>query len=752
MSIRRLTFATMFSLLSIFTVGLVSAGAAGAYATPEGPPVYSTAPGLPDGRVYEQVSPADKNGNEAGATAQYGALGLPGEERYSVASGEGDSVLFEGTGPMGETPTANLLFFVATRTNSGWKTRSLQPRAKQSAEILTTGGAFAEFILMSSEFSQAAIASTDELALEEPTVNGGQLYLTGPDPFVAATWLSRPEIENPLGVAASPAGEYSVQTSGTPVGGSPDLSTVYFTYAGTLLPEDAPRAPHVHINQGSGVAGAEAFGFYEYREGALHEAGVLPDGHLDPFGAVPAASWHGGSLIGNEVSRDGSRAFFVSPDPASCEQQDGENNCAIDPPELYVRENGTKTVLVSQDTLLPDVNGLPVGAPDGLSSVPNRTKKRFSEHMYVFASPDGSQAFFQSEDQLTADAPAGPPSNTSVKTYDFDVETGSLTYLPGVMGQVVATDGDGSAMAFVRPGSGGQPVAELDLWSAGPDGGSVTGITQLPAGEDVEPVRMASDGSKVVFTTSGLPGFNDDAAEIFRYDAATNTLGCVSCAPAGIASSATLMTQTRNGAGAGGSSTMRGMVDDRGMSADGDRVFFQTAAPLVPQVTNTNSPPIWGPNHEHQIPQGQNVYEWENGVVYLISTGRSSLNSYFLDNSENGNDLFFATAEGLVPGDVDGAYDVYDARVPRPGDNPPPAAVPCEGAVCQGPPSVQPPLAAPSSATFFGLGNIPPEPAVSAAAKPKAKAKSPVCKKGYVKEKAKCVRQRKAKKSAKGRK
>ncbi len=90
------------------------------------------------------------------------------------------------------------------------------------------------------------------------------------------------------------------------------------------------------------------------------------------------------------------------------------------------------------------------------------------------------------------------------------------------------------------------------------------------------------------------------------------------------------------------------------------------------------------------------MYEWENGVVYLISTGKSPLNSYLLDTSENGDDVFFATAEGLVPGDIDGGYDIYDARIPHAGEPFPPAAVPCEGSVCQGPPNVPSPLAPPA--------------------------------------------------------
>lgn len=742
-------------LASMLALSLVAPATAGAYAKLEGEPVFSVAPGLPDGRVYEQVSPADKNGNQAGSVSLKFTGFPPGTNRYSIASAEGDSVLFEGTGPMGETPTASLLFFVSTRTSSGWKTRSLQPRQQQSAEAVGPLSGNPAYILMSQDFSHAVVDTGSVYSLAPEAHTGEQFYLTGPDPFVPATWISRPEIENPILDLGG-----ATQSNGVPVGGSPDLSTIYFTSSGTLLPEDVSRAPHAHQIGNTPVV--EAFGFYEYREGVLREAGVLPDRRLDPFGAVPAASGHGESLIGNEVSQDGSRAFFVSPDPASCEQAGGQNDCVTDPPELYVREHGTKTVLVSQDTLSPEVGGLPAGAPGGVAQIPEQAiaDRGYSNSRYVFASPDGSQAFFQSEDQLVSGAPEGPPGNASPKTYDFDVETGSLTYLPGVVGQIVASDGDGSSMVFVRPATRGQP-AELDLWSAGPGGGSITEITQLPGSEEVEPVRMTSDGSVIVFTTGGLPGFKDETlpveghgGEIFRYDVEANTLSCVSCAPAGVASAAASMSTRREDGQEEAldlGDANPGVVDERGMSANGDRVFFQTRSPLVPQDSNTGDE-IPGLEKEGLELQGMDVYEWEDGVVYLISTGKSSRNTYFLDNSESGNDVFFTTSDGLAANDLDGAYDVYDARVPRPGDNPPPAAVPCEGAVCEGPPRVQVPLGAPASETFSGLGNVPPEPVASLTVKPKAKSKATACKKGYVREKTKCVKQHKAKKSAKGRK
>jgi hypothetical protein len=725
--------------LAAAVLDVVLPAGAGAYPTIAPPPLFSAAPGLPDGLVYEQVSPADKNGNEAGASTNPIYKG----SRYALAAADGNSVLFEGTGGFGKTSASYSLYFVAQRSIGGWTTRSILPSAQQS--VVELGGQlFVEplYVDPSPDLSHVMFEAERGTFVPPPsakcragTLEEGerQLYLSGSEPELMTSWLDRPEIEDPIESCGGKVGE-----SGAPVGGTPDFSTVYFTFPGTLLPEDASRAPNVEGGV-NGEARQEAWGFYEDREGVLREAGVLPDGSLDPFGAVPAASGHGRTLVGNQVSADGSRAFFVSPDPASCPDAGGKNDCEVDPPELYVRENGEKTLLVSRDTLLPaEPDGLPAPAPaPGVFQMinPSLNKAKHSGSSYVFASPDGSQAFFQSDDDLTKAAEEAPPG-AEPKTYDFDVDTGSLTYLPGVVGQIVVSNEDGSAIAFVD--SGVSP-AELDLWSAGPGGGSVTPITQLTGSppkelaEYVPVARMSSNGSVVVFMSSmDLPGgFNSGTGfeQIYRYEAPTNTLSCVSCAPVGV-------TPTGSAEMANEQNTSDGeerLVAERGISSDGSRIFFDTPDPLVPQDTDGV----------------RDVYEWENGEVYLISSGKSSHNSYFLDNSENGDDVFFATTDGLVPGDTDGGYDVYDARAPQPGDNPPPAAVPCEGSVCQGPPRVSTPLAAPASATFSGLGNLAPEPAAVPATKPKPKSKATKCKKGFVKKKNKCVKKGKAKKSGK---
>jgi hypothetical protein len=715
-----------------------------AYATIEPPPLPSSTPGLPDGRIYELVSPANKNGNQAGATTDPFRTGVKNHLGYVSPDGQG--VLFEGTGPMGETPWAASVWFVATKNpgSSGWSTHAALPRAEKSEGILAGGKAYVHYLDPSPDLSHAMVVWFDgdagPLAPLPARSCGPDMYLVGSDPFTTATWLDRPspQLANPVESCAAKGFE------NVPVGGSPDFSTAYFTYPGTLLPEDASRAPHSGMYQP-----VEAWGFYEYREGALREAGVLPNGALDPFGAVPAASGHGRNrAMANQVSEEGTRAFFVSPDPASCKEKGGQNNCTADPPELYVREDGERTQLVSRDMLLPESGGLPVSAPHGPLRMLNNSEQ-YAENTisvdgsYVFASSDGSHAFFQSQDALTqaaqeASSAAGP------KTYDFDVDTGALTYLPGVEGEILAVDRDGSAMAFMRPEVGGSP-AQIDLWTAGLGGGTLTPVAQLPEpGAKVPEARMSSEGAVLVFQTAEhlSDSFNSGGAEeIYRYAVSANKLGCVSCDPAGVtprgnASISTLPTSETFGQGVY-EPEPRLSVDTLGISANGDRIFFESPDPLLPQVANTDSPEVQVEEAASEA-QGRNVFEWENGVLYLISTGSSPRDSYLIGSSEDGNDVFFATAQGLVPADTDGGYDVYDARVPRPGDSPPPSDTPCEGSSCQGAASTPPSATAPASASFSGAGNPIAEPAPIALKR--ATTKAGICKKGYVKRDNKCVK------------
>ncbi len=657
-----------------------------------GPLPVPGATGLPDGRVYEEVTPAFKNGN---------FVDFASELSFGQASADGNAALYLMSGAVGNSYAGTVSEYVSRRTPGlGWLTSSATPRPQGPVSISVAPTS----IVPSADFNRFVFTASAPYVTGDPRTEVGtspNIFLTE-DPAVEPMWLSRPLISNPI----PGLGELKIVKNYYVTGATPDLSTVYFTYAGTLLPEDSTRAPYVGEGQGEPHY---PWGFYEWSGGTLREAGTLPDGKLSPFGAVPAAVGRTGEFqasgFDNEVSEDGRRAFFVSPDPQSSPPLCGEPTppqCTSEPPELYMREtkpDGSHVARLVSMSQLPGHEGQP--APHGPVDVANAAVPASGQtgSTSAFASPDGSHVFFASVDQLTQAA----PQDGAIKEYDFDLEDGVLMYLPDVSGPIVAVARNGSDFIFKG--------TTLDLWT-GPGVGHVSTIAQLPGAVpnlapegaqqlNVNDARVSSDGSVFLFRTNAqIPGgFNNGNGfeQIYRYDVSSKELDCVSCPPVPVAPSGDThisYDSAEDGKPNGGNSVPLTTIETRGMLTEGVRVFFDTPDPLVSRDTNGKS----------------DVYEWEYGKIYLISSGASAEGSFFLDSSESGGDVFFATSEGLVSGDADGAYDVYDARIPRPGDNPPPPAVPCKGSVCQGPPSVPALLGAPASETFSGAGNLTPTP------------------------------------------
>jgi hypothetical protein len=693
-----------------------------------------TSTGLPDGRLYEQVTPPFKNGNFFDAL--HGIT-------FGLASEDGNAVLYPMSGPVGSASSGIVTEFASKRTPAaGWQTVSTTPRS--TGEVNPFSGPIT--MVPSSDFTRFLFISTAPFVAAEPDTGHGSgvnLFLSE-DAFSEPEWLGRPETENAIPTLGSVGtGEYIV------AGQSPSLDTVYFTYAGTLVPDDASRAQYVALAKAS--RGDDPWGFYEWSDGKLVSAGALPDGSFNPFGAVPAAiagqeifargfQATQAETIDNQISSDGSRAYFVSPDPVASTVSGGgfcqtEPPCSSEAPQLYLREEGPDggkvSVLVSASKL-PGHEG--EAAPDGVISMPTapRDSSVNGGGTDIYASPDGSRAFFASRDQLTPAAPSG----SEVKIYEYDVNDGSLSYLPGVTAPIVTVSDDGSEMLF--EGTRGTQ-SQLELWRSGPSGGSVGTVAELVAGSppNVNQAHMSEDGSIVVFRTdAAIPGgFNNGAGfnEIYRYDVNAHELSCVSCPPAGVAPSGDARMSYNNNEGGvklnGANSVPETTIEARGISADGSRVFFDSPDALVPQDTNGT----------------RDVYEWQHGTVYLISSGASTEESLYLDNGKNGQDVFFATSSGLVSSDTDEAYDVYDARIPRPGDNPPPSQVPCKGSVCQGPPSIPQLWGSPASETFTGAGNV----TSQAEAVPKDKSKRKATKKKGKKKRSKSRKKPRAKKKQK---
>jgi len=258
------------------------------------------------------------------------------------------------------------------------------------------------------------------------------------------------------------------------------------------------------------------------------------------------------------------------------------------------------------------------------------------------------------------------------------------------------------------------------------------------SGEYTEkPSRLSEDGSTLLFrSTEKLSEFdNEGKPELYRFQIGDPKIRCVSCPPGGEAGEGPKL----------GANSFPGMgplgtipTTSRNLSADGDKVFFQTAEALLPQDTNgeggcpffRTALRICSDTYEWQAPgsgackeDSPNYTPFSEGCIYLISTGKSKFPSLLADASESGNDVFFFTRQSLVGQDEDELQDVYDARVGGglASQNPPPAN-PCESPeACHGPLPPVPTEATPGSSSFAGPGDPAPKHKKQKAKKHKSK-------------------------------
>lgn len=281
-----------------------------------------------------------------------------------------------------------------------------------------------------------------------------------------------------------------------------------------------------------------------------------------------------------------------------------------------------------------------------------RTLTVDAEGAFQTASADGSIAYFTTE-------------NGHLHRYSLASESSSdITPAGGVVG-VLGASSDGSRVYFIDAGG-------VELWS----GGTVTPVAAAADASSYPPAtgtaRISADGSKLAFLANEpLTGYDSNGQnELFRYDAASRSLLCISCNPTGaIALGRTAIP----GAIANGSEVR--FYKPRVMDEQGNRIFFETLDSLSPKDANGEF----------------DVYEWRaqgvggcsrgDGCVGLISSGKGPDGASFIDASADGTDAYFLTDESLV-GEDPGSSDLYDARIGGGFPEPPPP-IPCFGDACQ---------------------------------------------------------------------
>jgi hypothetical protein len=210
-------------------------------------------------------------------------------------------------------------------------------------------------------------------------------------------------------------------------------------------------------------------------------------------------------------------------------------------------------------------------------------------------------------------------------------------------------------------------------------------------------IQVTPDGDWMAFITSSRVTAYDSesAAEMYRYNAETESIICASCPPTG----------------AEAVSQAEGSTNGLFITNDG-RVFFSTGDDLVPRDADGV----------------RDVYEYVDGRPQLISSGRSDAKEVenqqigLVSVSADGVDAFFATVDTLVGQDENGPFlKFYDARTGGgfPFTKPPAGCAAADE--CHGKESTAPsPLAIGSGAHLGSRGNV-------QTAKPKPKRKR--CKK-----------------------
>jgi hypothetical protein len=624
--------------------------------------------GLPDGRGYEMVTPATSEGKQAYVPTGSGSVSENLEAIESAypfrAAADGNAVAYVGEPTAegnGNEERGGGNEFLATRgPEGGWSQRDIQPNGVRNPKYVSFSDDLSASVLMSDEPLAAGVPSRYEYIYARDSASGALSPLFTVKPPNRST-------PGQFGAVAA-YGEVLEKSIGYFFAGASDDYKHLFFEANDALTANAVDG------------GKQENNLYESVEGMLQLVNVLPDGSTQPnasFGVPPVGEAESENAD-HAISADGSRVFWTDLNAGS----------------LYVRENGSTTVLVSEDAT------------------------------FWTASADGSRVLYTKEGDLYEDdlssgvtrdlAPSGQvlglAGSSENAEYIYFVAEGSLA--PGATtGQPNLYLHHGSTTTFIATLAPEYEELEGDDYGGGLYDDWRPGLAHRTA-------EASADGQALTFMSKkSLTGFdnvnneNRAAQEVYVYEAQTGSLSCASCSPSGE------RPQGEIGAFAGYLSVSDEFWNSyqlRSISEDGGRVVFQSRVPLVAQDVNGS----------------KDVYEWErdgtgschssNGCVYILSDGASPGASYFVDASADGSNVFFVTKAQLVAADQNEDYDLYDARIGVESPLTPPQ---CTGSGCQGVPEAPPIFATPSSATFNGVGNFSVPAKTTTKSKPKAKTK-----------------------------
>jgi DNA-binding beta-propeller fold protein YncE len=596
------------------------------------------------------------------------------------------------------------------------------------------------------------------------SANGSRVYFTSPaEPPSSSSSGGGPgalyvrvNVEQPQSPLANP----EVSATGTLEKGS-DAVTGLITTSGVL-----------NNAAGGGLqAGATLYPFYatngKFRVGQhVSGQGIAPGTEITQIVSPPTGCYGGEaeclelSIPTTKTISAGAQIYFSGPEPLEVGEKitgegipSGTTITAAKSGELTLSEpagastSGEALHAGGECTVPADACTIEVSASQRARENPAGTQPA----RYWGASADGSRTFFTSASELTEDAYTGAHGE-GANLYEYDPATGKLNDLTGEATDSTGNGADvqgvvqisevGSYVYFVAKGalkgahgkalrnaSGVEPLTgEANLYVSY-EGGAPAFIATLAAGDSTDWHAASTEdgsgpqintavvnpsGSRLAFLSErSLTGYDNEQAkageceqevdnrsetgrcrELYLFDAETPGLVCASCNPTGA--------RPVGPSGFGKHAEESALYRARNLLEDGT-LFFDSSDALVPHAKDGR----------------QNVYEYEEAQIHAISDVAGGGESFFLDASANGEDVFFGSADQLLKQDTGDNVVVWDAR--QDGGFPFPAAAPaCTTAeACRAAsPSTPGVFGAPPSATFSGPGNLAP-PVVKPAVKPK---------------------------------
>jgi hypothetical protein len=602
---------------------------------------------LPDSRAWEQVSPPDKKDFD---------IYLAG----AMASVSGNALYYKSQGSFADQPTSRaglVSDYLARREGTSWLTHGITPPG-------TLFYSNAGYLGFSEELTKAFFTVLEPVGRSlDPEIEG----------------------ESTANILAylrdNSTGTYKGFGKGANVeafAGSADYTHLSIQ-AQQNLPSHAPCEAAEAV-----PAGQPPSCVFEFANGVVRRASISTTGapsYGEVVGSNTGGVLFGGQLI-HSVSNDGDSLYFTNAE------------------HIYRRTNGSQTTEIGEsERTLP-----PVTAGGGTSVV-----NAEAAH--------GDRVLLQSTAELVD---ADDNASTDLYIYDASkpagsrltlISQGNLSGVDAEVQNVLMASEDLHRVYFVAnnqilAGEPNGPGPKLYLWEDGSGGQAHLSYVATLSSEDPisSPIsaHISPDARYLAFLSKArLTGYdNAGLSEIYRYDADTGQLSCVSCDPEGRAAQTAAAFNNP-------SEVIVPAHELRNVSSQG-QVFFQTTEALVPRDSNGQT----------------DVYEYENGTPHLISPGVGPNESVFLDASQDGNDVFFATTDSLVSWDIDQNFDAYDARVDGGLPEPSPGVIGCEGDSCQPAPT---PLndQTPASASFNGAGDVVApvsKPAVKSKAKPLTRA------------------------------